>query len=100
MRCALSFYKLFHIEQLLFRLKVVGVFLGQLGAQPPDAAVKVLFHQRLKGGKVTPLNGIQQAPVICDHFRKPAAGDGVQHPEAAVVGVGVLQGAPQKGRLT
>ena len=33
--------------------------------------------------------------MICDHFRKPAAGDGVQHPEAAVVGVGVLQGAPQ-----
>ena len=86
---------MFHIEQLLFRLKIVGVFLGQLGAQPPDAAVKVLFHQRLKGGKVAPLNGIQQAPVICDHFRKPAAGDGVQHPEAAVVGVGVLQGAPQ-----
>ena len=33
--------------------------------------------------------------MICNHFRKPAAGDGVQHPEAAVVGVGVLQGAPQ-----
>ena len=45
MRCALSFYKMFHIEQLLFLLKIIGIFLGQLGAKPPDAAVQVPFHQ-------------------------------------------------------
>ena len=38
---------LFHIEQLLFRLKIIGIFLVQLGAKPPDAAVQVPFHQRL-----------------------------------------------------
>ena len=33
--------------------------------------------------------------MVRDHLGQPAAGHGVQHPEAAVVGVGVLQGAPQ-----
>ncbi len=56
---------------------------------------RCLFHQRLKGGKVAPLDGVQQVAVVCDHLGKTAGGHGVQHPEAAVVGVGVLQGAPQ-----
>ena len=85
------------MEHLFFglRFKIICVFLGELTAQTADAAVEMALYQRFEGRKVAPLNGIQQAPVICDHFRKPAAGDGVQHPEAAVVGVGVLQGAPQ-----
>ena len=40
---------------LFFRLEVVGIFPGELRAQPPDAAVEVALHQRLKGGKITPL---------------------------------------------
>ena len=70
MRCALSFYKMFHIEQLLFRLKIIGIFLGQLGAKPPDAAVQVPFHQRFKGGKVAPLDGVHQVAVVCDHLTR------------------------------
>ena len=70
MRCALSFYKMFHIEQLLFRLKIIGIFLGQLGAKPPDAAVQVPFHQWLKGSKVAPLDGVHQVAVVCDHLGK------------------------------
>lgn len=83
MRCALSFYKMFHIEQLLFRLKIIGIFLGQLGAKPPDAAVQVPFHQRFKGGKVAPLDGVHQVAVVCDAPRQgrrwswcPASGSG------------------------
>ena len=71
MRCALSFYKMFHIEQLLFRLKIIGIFLGQLGAKPPDAAVQVPFHQRFKGGKVAPLDGVHQVAVVCNHLARP-----------------------------
>ena len=33
--------------------------------------------------------------MVCDHLGQPAAGHGVQHPEPAVVGVGILQGPPQ-----
>ena len=40
--------------------KIIGVFLGELGAQTADAAVKVAFHQRLKGREVAPLDGVQQ----------------------------------------
>ena len=75
---------------VFFRLKVVGIFLGELRAQPPDAAVEVALHQRLKGGKITPLNGGNDVLVVGDHLVQPAAGHGVQHPETAVIGVGVL----------
>ena len=33
MRCALSFYKMFHIEQLLFRLKIIGIILIGIGLE-------------------------------------------------------------------
>ena len=53
-------FDLFHV----FRLKKVGVFLGQLAAKAADAAVQVPLHQRLKGGKVAPLDGVQQVAVV------------------------------------
>ena len=43
---------------LFFRLKVVGIFPGELRAQPTDAAVEVALHQRLKGGKML-IDGIR-----------------------------------------
>lgn len=72
------------------RLKKVGVFLGQLAAKAADTAVQVPLHQRLKGGKVAPLDGVQQVAVVGDHLVQPAGGHGVQHTETAVIGVGVL----------
>ena len=85
---------LFPVEQFglfhIFRLKKVGVFLGQLAAKAADAAVQVALHQRLKGGKVAPLDGVQQVAVVGDHLVQPAGGHGVQHTEPAVIGVGVL----------
>ena len=72
------------------RLKKVGVFLGQLAAKAADTAVQMPLHQRLKGGKVAPLDGVQQVAVVCDHLVQPAGGHGVQHTEPAVIGVGVL----------
>ena len=71
--------------------KIICVFLGELGAQTADAAVEVALHQRLKGGKVAPLDGVDEVVVVGHHLGQPAGGQGVQHPEAAVVGVGVLQ---------
>ena len=53
------------------------------------------LHQRLKGSQVAPFNGVEQVAVVGDHLVQSAGGHGVQHPEAAVVRVGVLQRAPQ-----
>ena len=57
--------------------KVIGIFLSELGAQPPDAAVEVALHQRLKGGKITPLNGGNDVVMVGDHLVQPAAGQEV-----------------------
>ena len=53
-------FDLFHV----FRLKKVGIFFGQFAAKAADAAVQVPLHQRLKGGKVAPLDGVQQVAVV------------------------------------
>ena len=53
------------------------------------------LHQRLKCGHVATLDGVDEVGVVCNDLGQPAAGDGVQHPEPAVVGVGVLQRPPE-----
>ena len=35
--------------------KIIGVLLGELGAEAADAAIQMAFHQRLKGREVAPL---------------------------------------------
>ena len=51
--------------------KIIGVFLGELGAQTADAAVKVAFHQRLKGREVAPLDGVDEIVVVGHHPASP-----------------------------
>ena len=53
------------------------------------------LYQRFEGRKVAPLNGVDEVMVVGHHLGQTAGGQGIQHPEAAVVGVGVLQGAPE-----
>ena len=75
--------------------KIIGVLLGELGAEAADAAIQMAFHQRLKGREVAPLNGVDEVVMVGHHLGEPAGGQSVQHPEAAVVGVGVLQRPPE-----
>ena len=53
------------------------------------------LDQRLKGGQIAPLDGVDQVVVVGDDLGQTAAGDGVQHPETAVIGVGILKRPPE-----
>ena len=51
--------------------KIIGVLLGELGAQTADAAIQMALHQRLKGREVTPLDGVDEIVMVGHHFGEP-----------------------------
>ena len=51
--------------------KIIGVFLGELRAEAADAAVKMAFHQRLKGREIAPLDGVDEIVVVGHHLGEP-----------------------------
>ena len=54
--------------------KIIGVLLGELGAEAADAAIQMAFHQRLKGREVAPLDGVDEVVMVGHHLGEPAGG--------------------------